>query len=188
MKIFTLLAILLTLSSCGLQNQIDEQRIKNNKTDADISNLQNQVLADEARLLALESNLRQSLGMINAQLISLRNYVTTNSNLSSQQVGSLNYEITLLKYQSNALAVQLAIIKGYTGIVEVFNPCGDQNALDEVFLKLSDGRYLASFSETASGQNTRFSLLKDGNYQTTDGVQCKFTVSGNGTIISNERL
>jgi hypothetical protein len=63
-------------------------------------------------------------------------------------------------------------------VVEIIDPCGAQhpNGYDEVILKLGSGQYLASFSDNANGKNTRFGLLPSGNYQTTDGTGCNFTI------------
>lgn len=66
--------------------------------------------------------------------------------------------------------------------VAVIDPCGDEpNILDEVLLQLSNGSILASVSDKANGQNTRFSFLVPGTYKTTDGSNCAFTLS-NGLI------
>lgn len=63
-------------------------------------------------------------------------------------------------------------------VVEIVDPCGQQhpNGYDEVILKLGNGQYLASFSDNANGLNTRFGVLPPGNYRTTDGTNCNFTI------------
>lgn len=72
---------------------------------------------------------------------------------------------------------------GTDAIVQIIDPCGDAPGIyDEVILKLSNGTLLASFSDNANGNNTRFSVLTAGNYTTTDGSNCHFTVNANGTI------
>lgn len=69
----------------------------------------------------------------------------------------------------------------------ILNPCGDAPSVhDEVFLKLADGTILASFSDNANGNNTRFSILLDGTYQTTDGDACIFTLSGGSIVYENK--
>lgn len=95
--------------------------------------------------------------------------------------------VTTLQNASNATLTQLATLQGYKSIVGIHDPCGPQGAYNEVFLKLSDGTYLASFSDNDNGKNTRFAVLEDGdNLRTTDGTNCYFTVSDHGTVISNE--
>lgn len=70
--------------------------------------------------------------------------------------------------------------------VEIVDPCGDAPGVyDEVFVRLQNGTLLASFSQNSSGLNTRFSVLVAGNYMTTDGDNCTFSVNGAG-VISNE--
>jgi len=79
---------------------------------------------------------------------------------------------------------QDAVINGFT-IVEIINPCGNSPSVyDEVFLKLSNGQIVTSFSDNANGNNTRFSVLEPGSYRTTDGDNCYFTVNSNGEIVN----
>lgn len=69
-----------------------------------------------------------------------------------------------------------------TGIVD---PCNDTpNKYDEVFIRLQNGTLLASFSDNANGQNTRFSVLVAGNYITTDGTGCYFSVDSSGNLFN----
>jgi hypothetical protein len=70
-------------------------------------------------------------------------------------------------------------VNGMDAITSVIDPCGKQAAYDEVLLQLSNGLLLASFSDNASGKNTRFSVIGNGNYVTTDGTGCRFTVNNN---------
>jgi hypothetical protein len=67
--------------------------------------------------------------------------------------------------------------------IVIINPCGDAPGIyDEVILKLPDGTLLASFSDNASGLNTRLSALVPGTFITSDGSTCIFTVHSNGTV------
>ena len=63
-------------------------------------------------------------------------------------------------------------------ITSVIDPCGLQHpqGFDEVILKLGNGQYLASFSDNANGKNTRFGILPNGNYTTTDETGCHFSL------------
>lgn len=71
--------------------------------------------------------------------------------------------------------------------VAVIDPCGDKpGVIDEVLLRLNDGSILASVSDKANGQNTRFAILPPNNYMTTDGSNCYFTITTSGDVI-NER-
>ncbi len=69
---------------------------------------------------------------------------------------------------------------GASGLVEVVDPCGDTpNVIDEVVFRLPDNRVFAYFE--ASG-NRYLAVLPAGNYRTTDGSSCNFTVTNDGGI------
>ena len=62
--------------------------------------------------------------------------------------------------------------------VGIVTPCGPSSSpFKEVLLILEDGSLLASFSDTQSGDNTRFALIPDGTYMDTDSSGCVFTIS-----------
>lgn len=65
-----------------------------------------------------------------------------------------------------------------TDIASIVDPCGTSPAIsNEVFIRLQNGYLIASYSDSSSGANTRFVLIKPGNYVTTDGDYCYFTVT-----------
>lgn len=66
-------------------------------------------------------------------------------------------------------------------IVEMKDPCGDQSGFDEVLLRTASGAWIAHFS---SGQNQFLTVLTPGNYQTTDGTRCRFTLNSSGQIVN----
>lgn len=67
--------------------------------------------------------------------------------------------------------------------VAILDPCGDTAGIyDEVFLKLSNGTVLASFSDNVNGYNTRWSILVAGSYVTTDNSHCYFSVDAQGNL------
>lgn len=67
-------------------------------------------------------------------------------------------------------------------IVSLITPCGpNSSAYKENLLLLSDGSVLADFSDSASGLNTRLSLIPDGAYIDTDDSYCQFTLSTVGS-------
>lgn len=78
---------------------------------------------------------------------------------------------------------------GNDSILALVDPCGDSpGAHDEVLIRLSDGRLLASFSNNANGDYTRFSVLVPGvNYMTTDGTGCYFSVDASN-VVYNEHF
>lgn len=68
-------------------------------------------------------------------------------------------------------------------IAEIIDPCGNASGIyDEVILKLQNGKILASFSDNANGKNTRLSEITQGNYMTTDGSNCHFSVDSLGNV------
>lgn len=68
--------------------------------------------------------------------------------------------------------------------VDIIVPCGESVAYREVLLRLGNGQVLASFSDNAQGAYTRFVLLPDGSYQTTDHAACTFTLATAGALRS----
>jgi len=67
-------------------------------------------------------------------------------------------------------------------ITEIVDPCGDAPGIyDEVLIRIGS-MLLASFSDNANGKNTRLSLLVSGNYVTTDGSNCHFSVDNNNNV------
>jgi hypothetical protein len=74
---------------------------------------------------------------------------------------------------------------GQAAVLEIIDPCGDAPGIhDEVILRLANGQLLASFSQNASGLNTRFSILTQGNYITSDGSNCHFSVTSDNQVLN----
>lgn len=72
---------------------------------------------------------------------------------------------------------------GADAVVEIIDPCGDASGIwDEVLVRLASGQLLGSFSDNASGLNTRFAIIGPGSYQTTDASGCHFTVNNDLTV------
>jgi len=70
-------------------------------------------------------------------------------------------------------------------LVQAIEPCGaNSSPWKETLLGLQGGQILASFSETVSGQNTRFAFIPNGSYIDTDSSGCNFSVTGDGTTWS----
>lgn len=78
-----------------------------------------------------------------------------------------------------------AAASGEFSNTELLDPCGDApGVVDEVLIRLADGRVLSSFSANAAGDYTRFALLPvPGTYMTTDGSNCQFSLSAEGRLL-----
>lgn len=63
---------------------------------------------------------------------------------------------------------------GKDAVIEIINPCGQQSELDEVILRFNEDTLYAVFFD---GKKLAFmTILVDGDYTTTDGTECKFSV------------
>jgi hypothetical protein len=94
----------------------------------------------------------------------------------------LKEAIAALQNSITDLQVRQATLEGYGYVAAIVDPCTDHpTKIDEIFLRLSDGSLIASFSDNANGLNTRWSIIQNGTYSTTDGTGCTFTVS-NGVV------
>jgi len=152
----------------SLDNDIYNIRALLASRGAEIATLSDTIATVRAEIVAGDSAAVTSLLVLEAQLLQLQNQ-------QSQQQNELEDHWTAI-----------ATLQGYTNIVAIKDPCGRDGNFDEVLLKLSSGQYLVSFSDNSSGKNTRFTLLRDGNFQTTDGSYCSFSVRNNGTEVYNE--
>ena len=164
MKKMLLLATTFFMCGCGLQNQINDLKNRANLDESQINAIAKRIQVLE---YTVDSTKNQLIALSNA------NNVTQNT-------------ISTLQTQLSTALVQLATLNGYTNVVSVKDPCGAQGTYNELFLKLSNGQYLTTFSQKDNQLATRFAFLTDGNYITNDQTSCNFTVSGNGTVISNE--
>lgn len=63
---------------------------------------------------------------------------------------------------------------------DIKDPCGDQVAYDEVLFHAANGQWIAHY---AGGGNLQFlTIIGPGNYITTDGSSCHFTIDNLGNI------
>ncbi len=70
-------------------------------------------------------------------------------------------------------------------LVQLIAPCGlASSAWKEELMLFSNGTLLADFSTSASGTDTRLSLIPDGTYQDSDESGCVFTIATSGTTRS----
>jgi hypothetical protein len=122
------------------------------------------LLADLNQIAALQTQ-------INTLNINIQNLET--------QIGTPVTGLQAVVTQNTQVILQLQQNHNVTKIVD---PCGNGPGYDEVFFRTSTGMLIASFSDNASGLNTRFAELVPGNYTTTDGTGCNFTVNVDKTV------
>jgi hypothetical protein len=75
------------------------------------------------------------------------------------------------------------LLPGAYSVVNLVDFCGDAPGVnDEVGLVLGNGKILVLFVSGGAGSMHFLTLLNPGNYVTTDGTSCHFTVNADGTI------
>lgn len=154
------LIMLMILTACGAKPKVSNQ-------DDQIRALQRQL---EQQLVALNT--------LNDQYAAL----IAQSELTDAEVDGLQVSLDIVQENVNSLLVDVAVLQGYKHIEGMVDPCGNHpSKVDEVLLRLSTGELLVSYSDTAAGLNTRFAVLGNGTYGTTDGTNCTFTVN-NGVV------
>lgn len=152
----------------NLTEELNELKSSDSSQQSQINALQNSINTVNSQIVVLkQENITQ-----NTAINSLQSNVTILNNQNTTQQTLLNNQQT----QINSFLIQLTTASGYN-IVSIKDPCGNSPlVLDEVFLVLGTGEILSSFSDKASGENTRFSLMSPGSYVTTDNSKCYFTV------------
>lgn len=141
---------------------------------ADITALNSTLTAIQLSLASVIVDVNDLPGQLATLQAQIDDLVATVNGLSVAQVGA--------QTDINSLSISIATLQGYHNIVSLVDPCGDAaGKVDEVLLRLSDGSLLASFSDSAAGLNTRFAVIGNGSYSTTDGTGCSFTVN-NGVV------
>lgn len=117
-------------------------------------------------------------------MVELDNLFMMQANYATQtQINNLTNLLEAREADINELEVRVAELESNDNIVDIIDPCGDHpTKIDEVILRTQSGKLIASFSDNANGQNTRFSIIKVGSYVTTDGTNCHFSVDVNGSV------
>lgn len=163
--------------------QIDQNESEIVTNTSTILSLQSQInlinsilptLADQNAIFALQA----SLITTNNNITALENRVTA----LESQIGS---PITGLQAIITNNTVQITQLMNNHNVTKIVDPCGNGPGYDEVFFRTTTGKLIASFSDNASGLNTRFSELVPGTFSTTDGTGCIFTVNPDMSITSS---
>lgn len=162
----------------------------------EINDIRSDINDLKTRISELETNTMSNIEAINSLTTNINNLQITISNLEDSSedyesdiselnavASALETQLDLLQAENNANTTNIAILQGYNNIAELVDPCGNGPGYDEIFLRLSTGVIVASFSDNASGLNTRFSVLSPSDslaYITTDGTSCNFKVPATG--------
>lgn len=204
-----LLVLFLANSGCGVARA--NCRLGGQTCDSllgkDVSEQVDQLQAD-VRLIKLEldslsTQLNYMIADINAdtaQLLTLQNAVlvlqstvTANDSATTAAINGINSEISQIvsriNYQDTRIADMLTDIvelQQQDTVTEYIYPCSNRpNYFDEVLVRTNSGKLLAYFE---NGANRYLSLLKPGNYQTTDSApRCNFTVNASLQIVNAYR-
>ena len=163
-----LVSLVFLITSCGyVSRDIHDNQTKIAQLEQQIASAQAQLNSQQAQLASLQASRTTIMTLI--------------ASLQAEDALT-DTEIVDLQTTVQQLTVQIATLEGYSNIATILDVCGDAPGIvDEIILQLSNGQLLASFSDTQAGINTRFSLLGDGSYTTTDGSNCQFTVV-NGVV------
>ena len=223
-KAASLLAALLTLSSCGVTEQLARECSgtlesachlllggeRADELDDKVTDLRRQVRELAFRDLMLASSIMGTIGsyqredaLIKEAIAALTEQLAdalAGGTVTSADVAALQAQLASLQLkqasdkvahetqitlqESELIDVRSELVALQTGhtIMSVVDPCGPSGGFDEVLLRSGNGQLIASFSQAASGLNTRFAILPPGSYTTTDGTTCAFVVGVDGTV------
>jgi hypothetical protein len=106
-----------------------------------------------------------------AQIDALRNSLNT-------QIALFSDDIVGLQQSINMQTIQLATLSSNVQITKIVDPCGDSPGFDEILLVTSSG--VVGYFE--QGGKRFLATLGAGNYITTDGTHCRFSVSASGAV------
>lgn len=97
------------------------------------------------------------------------------------QIDAIKNELVLSQNEINSLQEQLTELATNENVVQLIDPCGDnEGRYDEIIMRTSQNRLIAFFQ---SGSQRYLTVLEPGHYITTDSQMCHFTVLDNGAIL-----
>lgn len=183
-----LIALIAWLPGCGMVQTIGA------KCGGDLEALCHFVLGDDnqdendsqlAQLETLTAMLAQQVYQLQvdyANLLSLIGYLDQENEALTQYVDDLADGLAQQQVEINNMVARLAELELQESVSEVLEPCGDSPGFDEVLLRMNSGRLVAYFE---SGGNRFLSTLPPGNYRTTDGTNCNFSIDNNRRVCDN---
>lgn len=168
------------INSLEIQNATVFSQIAINQTqisglNSQVSTLQSQVTLINSILPTLAS--QSSITLLQTQLTQTNLDISSLTSRVTVLEGQIGTPVTGLQAIVTQNIIQIAQLMSNHNVTKIVDPCGDGPGYDEIFLRTSSGKLIASFSQNSSGLNTRFSELVPGSYATTDGTGCTFTVN-----------
>ena len=167
----------LTQQGNAHSNQIQESEVRIIELQNQLDSLSNTQSDDKALLLS-------SINMLNNSIIDAQNDINYNEALISMNT------LDILNLQQSIGNLQVTVNNNTTVINnsimvnEVLDPCFDHvSRIDEVFLRMSNGMIISSFSDNGSALTTRFSVIPPSDtiiYSTTDQTGCSFKLFATG--------
>lgn len=152
MRILTVLFTISLLVSCGKNDFAPKLGRDLLGVDDQITDVNNKINDNRQRIERIENELSSLYNMINN--------VNINQSILEDTIALHHVKLTTLKTEER--------------IVQTIDPCGSSSGYDEVIFKTNTGKYVAYFEK---GNNRFMTILKDGNYRTTDDQKCNFTIS-----------
>lgn len=98
------------------------------------------------------------------------------------QIDAMNAQIGVLQSQATVIQSQVTTLSVQENVVEYIDVCGPKpGSYNEILLKTASGRYIAFFE---SGGSRFLTILSPGNFMTTDGTGCYFTINSSGALVN----
>jgi len=158
--------ICLLLCGCGLQNQIDNLKTRTDKNEQSINEIQERI---KALAISIDNNI---------------NLISALSQLETNDVASILSQISSIQTSVVVQTTTLVTLQTNENITAFHDFCGNKPGVyNEVGMITTTGKIVVYFE---AGSNRYLSILSDGDYITSDGTACYFSVTDGGTKIVNE--
>lgn len=164
-----------------LQSQFSSEIISLQEEIADLQNQLNQTNLQGNSNSSAILDAQQQLQNLQEQLNSQINQSSSNYTALQNSINTLTSSNQSLQNSVNSLLSQMTQLQTQQTVVQVVDPCPNvtSNSYKEVLLKLSSGQLVAYFENSGD----RFlTVLKPGNYRTTDSRECSFSVDANNVL------
>lgn len=184
MKFLLLVLCVAGLTGCSLAESVNSNCGGDARTFCDATfgtKDAEQDLVDEGHTERLEL-LEAQIQALDFQFVNMQAQVNLLTQM--QQANNVNLSALIQNAQNSAnqVLVQLAALQSEQRIVAILDPCGDSPGYDEIILRTNTGKLLAYFEQ---GPQRFLTIVGTGNYATTDGSSCSFSVNSQGQLCDN---